>query len=86
MEWIDRLAEALGVDALDDRQAAALLGAARDVAHRVERKTTPLAAYLMGAAAGGQVAAGKSPAAALDEVLAVLDSSLPAATDEAPEG
>jgi hypothetical protein len=84
MEWIDGLAQALGVDALDERQAAALLGAARDVAHRVERKTTPLAAYLMGAAAGGRVAAGKAPADALDEVLAVLESSLPG--DGVPEG
>jgi hypothetical protein len=78
MEWIDRLAEALGADALDDGQTAALLSASREVAHRVERKTTPLAAYVLGTAAGRRIATGESPGAAFDEVLAVLLELLPA--------
>jgi hypothetical protein len=77
MEWIDRLAEALGVNALDELQTAALLSAAREVAHRVERKTTPLAAYVVGTAAGKRIAAGETPAAALDEVLGVLLNMVP---------
>lgn len=79
MEWIDGLAEALGVDALDDAQTAALLSASRDVAHRVERKTTPLAAYALGSAAGQRIAAGETPAAAFDAVLAMLLQALPSA-------
>ena len=39
--WIDELAEALGEEALTREEANDLLGAARDVAHRVERKITP---------------------------------------------
>ncbi|HEV8565420.1 MAG TPA: DUF6457 domain-containing protein [Actinomycetota bacterium] len=86
MEWIDRLATDLGVDALDEEQTAALLSAARDVAHRVERKTTPLAAYVLGTAAGKRIANGTPPAAALDEVLGVLLRTLPAPADEGHDG
>lgn len=48
MEWLDELATALGVDPLTDAQAEALLMVAREVAHGVERKSTPLAAFLLG--------------------------------------
>jgi dienelactone hydrolase len=82
MEWIDALAQALGVQALDDRQATALLRSAREVAHRVERKSTPLAAYVMGMAVGGRVAAGMAPATAFDDAIAVLEATLPASGGE----
>ncbi|HEY7401677.1 MAG TPA: DUF6457 domain-containing protein [Actinomycetota bacterium] len=85
MEWIDRLAEALGEEAPDGAQTAALLSASRDVAHRVERKATPLAAYLLGAAAGRRIAGGSSSAAALDDVLAALAGVLPPEADDGPE-
>ena len=45
--WIDRLAKALDEDPLTDAETTRLLGSARDVAHRVERKITPLAAFLL---------------------------------------
>jgi uncharacterized protein DUF6457 len=82
MEWIDRLAEALGEEAPDGGQTTALLSAARDVAHRVERKATPLAAYVLGAAAGRRIAAGASSADALDAVLGVLGGMLPPEPDD----
>jgi hypothetical protein len=50
MDWLDDLAETLGVERLTDAQAEALLAVSREVAHGVERKTTPLAAFLLGRA------------------------------------
>ena len=58
--WIDRLAAALGEDPLTDAETTRLLGSARDVAHRVERRITPLAAFLLGTATGRRLAGGAS--------------------------
>ena len=52
-DWIDRLAAALGEDPLSESETTRLLGVSREVAHRVERKITPLAAFLLGSATGG---------------------------------
>jgi hypothetical protein len=76
-EWIDGLASALGVPALDEAQASTLLRASRDVAHRVERKETPLSTYLAGVAAGQRIAGGADPREALDAVLETLRATLP---------
>jgi len=50
MEWLDELAATLGVTPLTDAQAEALLAVSREVAHGVEKKATPLAAFLLGRA------------------------------------
>lgn len=68
--WLDGLADALGVERLSEEQIEQLLGIARDVAHGVERKATPLATFLLGAAA---------ERAGFDEALAGLRGSLPPA-------
>lgn len=48
--WLDVVATELGLElSLDE---AALLGTAREVAHRVERKATPLTTFLIGVAIG----------------------------------
>jgi Domain of unknown function (DUF6457) len=47
-EWIDRFAEALGVDAPDDETVEALLGLAADAAHASERTAAPIACWLVG--------------------------------------
>ena len=52
MPWIDELADTLEVDRLSQPEIDALLESARDVAHRVERKVTPLSTFLMGVAVG----------------------------------
>ena len=83
--WIDQLAEVLGEDPLSTEETARLLSAARDVAHRVERKTTPLAAFLLGEAVGRSWAGGASRADALTAAFETLESMLPAA-GEAPSG
>ena len=82
-EWIDRLAAALGEDPLSDAETTRLLGSARDVAHRVERKITPLSAFLLGAATGRRMAEGVSRDEALGSALATLEGLLP---DEPAEG
>lgn len=81
-QWIDRLAEALGEDALDERETSLLLGAARDVAHRVERKVTPLSTFLAGTAVGRSMAAGAERHHALMAVLDSIASLLPPAPAE----
>ena len=81
--WIDRLAAALGQDPLTDAEATRLLGSARDVAHRVERKITPLAAFLLGSATGREMAGGITRRDALAAALATFDGLLP---DEPPQG
>jgi Domain of unknown function (DUF6457) len=55
MEWVDRLAEELHLDALSAHEKEHLLSASREVAHRVERKATPLAMYVIGLSVGTQV-------------------------------
>lgn len=81
-DWTDRLAETLGVAPLDAEQKDSLLHASREIAHRVERKETPLSTYLLGVAAGKRMASGADPSKALHDVL---DLSLTLLPPEAPE-
>jgi hypothetical protein len=84
--WIDRLAAALGEDPLTDAETTRLLGSARDVAHRVERKVTPLAAFLLGSATGRRMAGGASRDGALAPGLETLEGLLPEAPAEGSNG
>jgi hypothetical protein len=77
--WIDELATALGEEPLSEPEVARLLGAARDVAHRVERRITPLAAFVLGSAVGRSLAGGGGRADALEASLATLEGLLPEA-------
>ena len=82
-DWIDRLAQELGEEPLSGPEVARLLGVAREVAHRVERKTTPLAAFLVGAAVGRRLGDGDDRRAALDAAVRSLEALLPQAPDPA---
>ena len=75
--WIDELAEALGVDALSAPETERILRVARDVAHRVERKDTPLAAFLLGMDVARRTAGGIARGVALDDAIAITDALLP---------
>jgi hypothetical protein len=75
--WIDQLAAALGEDHLSKEEVGRLLGVARDVAHRVERKVTPLATFLLGAAFARSVAGGASRADAMAEAVERMEALLP---------
>jgi hypothetical protein len=81
-DWTDRLAETLEVTPLDAAQQDSLLHASREIAHRTERKDTPLSTYLLGVAVGGRTAAGADQSVALREavgaVLALLPPAAPA--------
>jgi hypothetical protein len=59
-----------------------LLDAARDVAHRVERKTTPLAAFLLGTAVGRAEGGGLDRPRAMEGVFDTLARVLPDAPPE----
>jgi len=77
--WIDQLAEALGEDTLSELETAQLLAVARDVAHRVERKITPLASFLLGSAVGRSMAGGASRSDAITAAMDTVRGLLPAA-------
>ena len=81
--WLDRLAERLGEEALSKGEEERLLGVARDVAHRVERRTTPLAAFLVGTAVGRAEAGGTGRDEALAAALGTLEGLLPESPAEA---
>lgn len=80
--WIDELARALGEEPMTSAETTRLLDAARDVAHRVERKMTPLSTFVIGCAVGRRLASGAVRGEALDATLSELAAVLP---DEAPE-
>jgi hypothetical protein len=84
MEWLDRLAESLGEVPLTGQESDRLLRASRDVAHRVERKATPLAAFLVGVAVGRDVARGASRESAFDGALDAILVRLPEAQSGSP--
>jgi len=82
--WIDELARSLGEVPLTSAEMTRLLDAAGDVAHRVERKMTPLSTFVIGCAVGRTLAGGVQRAEALDDALGRLESLLPPATPENP--
>ena len=80
--WMDELADALDAERLSKDEVARLLGVARDVAHRVERKVTPLATFLLGQAVGRSEASGTERSVALDQVIETTSSLLPTPSEE----
>jgi Domain of unknown function (DUF6457) len=85
MDWVDRLAVELHLEALSAHENEHLLSVSREVAHRVERKATPLAAYLVGIAVGRSVAEGAAREAAFDTALDAVLVRLPDTADAPQE-
>lgn len=77
--WLGTLATTLGVDPLTEDQVMELLGVARDIAHGVERRATPLATFLLGAAAQRRIGHGATAADAFADALTELQTTLPPA-------
>jgi hypothetical protein len=75
--WLGALATTLGVDPLTDEQVMELLGVARDIAHGVERRATPLATFLLGAATQRRIGHGATAADAFADALTELETTLP---------
>jgi hypothetical protein len=73
---MDQAAAELGLEPIAREEVATVLRLARDVAHGLERRAAPVAAYLAGLAAGatGGVA---SRATALAEAARTLTGSIP---------
>lgn len=85
--WIDRVAAAFGEEPLAPEQVDELLRAARDVAHGVERRLTPVATFLAGMGAGRARAAGATSGHAIGDALETLRSLLPEPEQEpSPSG
>jgi len=75
--WLTAIAITLGVDPLDEGQIAELLDVARDVAHGVERKATPMATFLLGAAVQRRIGHGSTSQEAFDDAVTELRTMLP---------
>jgi Domain of unknown function (DUF6457) len=75
-EWVNGLAAELRLDPLSKHEADHALRVARDVAHRVERKATPLAMYVVGLAVGRQLA-DRGRDEAIEDVIHTLLLRLP---------
>jgi hypothetical protein len=80
--WIDELARSLGEAPLASTEMTQLLDVAGDVAHRVERKMTPLSTFVIGCAVGRKLASGVDRTEALNATVTQLEGLLP---PEAPE-
>ncbi len=80
-DWLNTAAGDLGVDPIDDDTQERLLGVARDVAHGVERKLTPIATYMLGEAVQRRVSAGEARASAFSSALADLERAIDADHD-----
>ena len=76
--WIDELARTFGEEPLSNAETGQLLRVARDVAHRVERKETPLAAFLLGMRVARATSETSSRGEALADAVAAIDAMLPA--------
>jgi Domain of unknown function (DUF6457) len=76
-DWIDRLADALGVPRVAPKEMGALLKMSREVAHGVERKDAPLSTYLVGVYVGRRTAAGDSPEDTLQRAIVEARRLLP---------
>jgi hypothetical protein len=73
VDWLDRYAEALGVEALSDQERRVLLRLAREVAHRTERPFAPLSTYLAGRYAAARGGSGESAGAVRDALRVATD-------------
>ena len=86
MEWLDRLAQTFELDAPTNQEIAAVLDAARDVAHGVERRITPVSTFLLGMNVERRVSAGASRQEALTSAIAALQATLPTGPPEEGSG
>lgn len=85
-EWIDRLADDLGEEPMNRGEVGQVLKLAREVAHGVERKAAPLAAFIAGVHVGRRTAQGGARSEALEDSLRSAAALLPAETSEEPAG
>ncbi len=83
MDWIEGFTSELELEQLSNHEIDHLLTCSRDVAHRVERKATPLAMYLVGVAVGQQMANGRTRDEAIEDAIHTLLFRLPPPEEQA---
>jgi len=83
MDWIEGFASELELEQLSTHEIDHLLTCSRDVAHRIERKATPLAMYLVGVAVGRQMANGQTRDEAIEDAIHTLLFRLPPQQEQA---
>jgi Domain of unknown function (DUF6457) len=76
-DWMEEFASALDVQPLSPEEVGAVLKLARHVAHGVERKSAPLAAYLLGVAVGTATAPDSSREEAFRLALTAAGPTVP---------
>ncbi|HTG47193.1 MAG TPA: DUF6457 domain-containing protein [Actinomycetota bacterium] len=79
MDPLEQLAAALDLEAPTRQEQGRVLDLARDVAHGLERRITPLAALLLGMSVERRIAAGATRSDALDAAITDLRAALPPA-------
>jgi predicted kinase len=84
MDWIERYAEALGGVASGPDERRAILGLARQVAHRTERVNAPLATFLAGQFVAARRQGGAAAADATAEAIRLAEELLPPEDDRSP--
>ena len=77
MDPLERLAQALGVETPTAAETSAILSIARDVAHTMERRITPVSTYLLGISVQDRIAAGASRHDALTAAMSELRTAVP---------
>jgi hypothetical protein len=80
-EWLDRLADEVGVERLSRQELGAILKLTREVAHSVERRLAPLSAFVLGVAVGRRTAGGVSRDVAFDGAVSAAQGLLPSDGD-----
>lgn len=85
-EWLKRLADDLGEPPVSPREMGQVLKLAREVAHAVERKLAPPAAFLAGVYAGRRAGEGASREEALAEAVRAGFGLLPDRPSDGPTG
>ena len=85
-DWLENLARTLGEPSLTPEETGAVLRLARDVAHGVERKLAPLAAFLVGVAVGRRAAAGEAPEEAFQAAVRTALGLVPPEEATGPPG
>jgi hypothetical protein len=85
MDPLERLAEALGVEAPTASETSEILSVARDVAHTLERRITPVSTYLLGISVQRRIAGGASREDALSAALSDLRTAFPEHGEAPPE-
>ena len=83
MDPLDRLAQALAVEPATATETAEILTVARDVAHTIERRITPVSTFLLGVSVERRVAAGATRAEALAAAVADMRGAMPEPPEEA---